>query len=460
MAGLLDQLGLGGLDERFRKFSTDPLGMASLGLLLQPRKRPIGTSGFDYALQGMQAATQNREAQAYAQRLEEETKARQQEQERQARVMQMLSAGAAPEERALMASMSPEEAMNYQDYKLKIQADQDKRIEAARIEEERKRQTGALSQFRIGLSGPERLAFDALPLEEQAKIAAQSAFPNAALGGNLPAGIQEFLYNQENPGYMAFRREMASLSPEAQAAAAFSRAYRSQEGQIQGEYKNRALAAEAERARLEGAETGKAQGQVLMAPQVAQSEASRQEQITAAQERAKASAESASKQGSVAAFNFLADEMIGTPSNPGIMYKVASGGPMNLYGKASNVFDTQDVNEFENIREQMSTQLRALFRIPGEGTLSDKEQAQYGLTLPSISFDKKINENAIRRLRQIIKLRTSGAAAPIGGAATPSPMGAQGASMMTTPSGAQVTTDMTNGGWTTLPNGVRVRRKQ
>lgn len=287
MAGLLDQLGLGGLDERFRKFSTDPLGMASLGLLLQPRKRPIGTSGFDYAVRGMEAAEANQQNQFYRQKAEEEMKARQQEQERQARVMQMLSAGATPEERALMASMSPDEFMNYQEYKLKIQADQDKRIEAARIEEERKRQTGALSQFRIGLSETERLAFDALPLEEQAKIAAQSAFPNAALGGNLPAGIQEFLYNQENPGYMAFRRKMASLSPEAQAAAAFSRAYRSQEGQIQGEYENRALAAEAERARLEGAETGKAQGQVLMAPQVAQAEASKQAQILAAQESEK-----------------------------------------------------------------------------------------------------------------------------------------------------------------------------
>lgn len=427
MASLLDQMGLGGLDERFQRFSTDPLGMASLGLLLQPRRRKEGTGGFEYAAKGMEAAARNREAQAYAQRLEEETKARQQEQERQARVMQILSAGATPEDRALMASMSPEEWTNYQKYRQDITQFQQRQIEAARIEEERKRQTGALSQFRIGLSGPERLAFDALPLEEQAKIAAQSAFPSAGLGGNLPAGVQEHLYNQQsNDEYLNFLRKRAALYPEAQAAAAFSRAYRSQEGQIQGEYENRALAAEAERARLEGAETGKAQGQVLMAPQVAQAEASRQEQITAAQERAKASAESASKQGSVAAFNFLADEMIGTPSNPGIMYKVASGGPMNVYGKASKVFDTQDVNEFENIREQMSTQLRALFRIPGEGTLSDKEQAQYGLTLPSISFDKKINENAIRRLRQIIKLRTSGAAAPIGGAATPSPMGAQG----------------------------------
>lgn len=189
MASLLDQLGLGGLDERFQRFSTNPLGMASLGLLLQPRRRPVGTSGFDYALQGMQTAAQNRQAQAYAQRLEEETKARQQEQERQARVMQMLSAGAAPEERALMASMSPEEWTNYQKYRMDIANDQQKRIEAARIEEERKRQTGALSQFRIGLSEPERLAFDALPLEEQAKIAAQSAFPSA---GDDTANIRDY----------------------------------------------------------------------------------------------------------------------------------------------------------------------------------------------------------------------------------------------------------------------------
>lgn len=189
MAGLLDRIGLGGLDERFQRFSTDPLGMASLGLLLQPRRRKEGTGGFEYALQGMQAAEANQQNQFYRQRAEEEMKARQQEQERQAKVMQMLSAGATPEDRALMASMSPEEFMNYQDYKLKIQADQQKRIEAARIEEERKRRTGALSQFRIDLSGPERLAFDALPLEEQAKIAAQSAFPSA---GDDTANIRDY----------------------------------------------------------------------------------------------------------------------------------------------------------------------------------------------------------------------------------------------------------------------------
>lgn len=428
MAGLLDQLGLGGLDERFQRFSTNPLGMASLGLLLQPRKRPIGTSGFDYAVRGMEAAEANQQNQFYRQKAEEEMKARQQEQERQAKVMQMLSAGATPEERALMASMSPDEFINFQKYRQDVTQFQQRQIEAARIEEERKRQTGALSQFRIDLSEPERLAFDALPLEEQAKIAAQSAFPSAEAD---TANIRDYnlAVKQGYPGtFVQYQQEMASIYPDARAAAAY---YQAQQSALGG-----------------------------AAPEVAQAEASRQEQITAAQERAKASAQAASKQGSVAAFNFLADEMIGTPSNPGIMYKVASGGPMNLYGKASKVFDTQDVNEFENIREQMSTQLRALFRIPGEGTLSDKEQAQYGLTLPSISFDKKINENAIRRLRQIIKLRTSEAAAPIGGAATPSPIGAQGASMMTTPSGTQVTTDMTNGGWTTLPNGVRVRRKQ
>lgn len=432
MAGLLDRIGLGGLDERFQRFSTNPIGMASLGLLLQPRRRKEGTGGFEYAAKGMEAAARNREAQAYAQRLEEETKARQQEQERQARVMQMLSAGATPEERALMASMSPDEWTNYQDYKLKIQADQQRRIEAARIEEERNRRTGALSQFRIGLSGPERLAFDALPLEEQAKIAAQSAFPSAEAD---TANIRDYNLAVEQ-GYSGTFMEFQQASraapspiystvPTAQGLQVFNQ----RTGRLEMVAPGVLPAAQdptlaGRKAELTAA--GTAKGQVSMAPQVAQAEASEQEQITAAQERAKASAESASKQGSVAAFNFLADEMIGTPSNPGIMYKVASGGPMNLYGKASKVFDTQDVNEFENIREQMSTQLRALFRIPGEGTLSDKEQAQYGLTLPSISFDKKINENAIRRLRQIIKLRTSGAAAPIGGAATPSPMGAQG----------------------------------
>lgn len=165
MAGLLDQLGLGGLDERFQRFSTNPLAMGSLGLLLQPRRRPVGSSGFDYALQGMQTAAQNRQTQAYAQRLEEETKARQQEQERQARVVQMLSAGATPEERALMASMSPEEWTNYQKYRMDIANDQQKRIEAQQAKAQQERQMQAAMEYINSLPEPQRSLAMADPMK-------------------------------------------------------------------------------------------------------------------------------------------------------------------------------------------------------------------------------------------------------------------------------------------------------
>lgn len=74
--GLLDTLGLSGLQQRAQQFSTNPLGMASLGLLLQPRRRKIGEGGFQAALQGMEAAAANRQAKAYEESLKRQDELR------------------------------------------------------------------------------------------------------------------------------------------------------------------------------------------------------------------------------------------------------------------------------------------------------------------------------------------------------------------------------------------------
>jgi len=81
-----------------------------------------------------------------------------------------------------------------------------------------------------------------------------------------------------------------------------------------------------------------------------------------------------------------------------IFPKINTGGPMGAVGKASKVFDSQDTMRFENLNQQLSTELRTVFRIPGEGTLSDREQAQYGLQLPSVNYDQATNEAIIKDL--------------------------------------------------------------
>jgi len=377
MASLLDQMGLGGLDERFQRFSTDPLGMASLGLLLQPRRRKEGTGGFEYAAKGMEAAARNREAQAYAQRLEEETKARQQEQERQARVMQILSAGATPEDRALMASMSPEEWTNYQKYRQDITQFQQRQIEAARIEEERKRQTGALSQFRIGLSGPERLAFDALPLEEQAKIAAQSAFPSAEAD---TANIRDYnlAVEQGYPGtFIQYQQEMASLYPDARAAAAY---YQAQQSALGG-----------------------------AAPEVAQAEAGKQAQITAAKAQSEAQAQ--------AQLDFPQIEATATQTinqverllnHPGFRAAVGAAGPEKIFGNIPLIGEGTQVQDFNlGLGQVKGGQfLEAIESLKGTGQITEVEGRTATQAISDMStaqseeaFIKSANEfiNIVRR---------------------------------------------------------------
>jgi hypothetical protein len=98
------------------------------------------------------------------------------------------------------------------------------------------------------------------------------------------------------------------------------------------------------------------------------------------------------------------------------------GGPLGVAGAAGKLFDYGDNRLFESRREQLSTELRTVFRIPGEGTLSDQEQRQYGLQLPSIYNPPEVNEQIMKDLEGRVKLRTeTPVGAPNAPAAAPAP---------------------------------------
>lgn len=122
-------------------------------------------------------------------------------------------------------------------------------------------------------------------------------------------------------------------------------------------------------------------------------------------QKVKEEAERRAKAPAIQSFNMLADEMVGTEKNPGAIDRVTTGGPLGAYGFLSRGLDPSDVQNFESIVSTMSTQLRSILRIPGEGTLTDQEQRQYGLTLPSISNSPDVNKAIINRLKAILKTR-------------------------------------------------------
>lgn len=92
-----------------------------------------------------------------------------------------------------------------------------------------------------------------------------------------------------------------------------------------------------------------------------------------------------------------------------------TGGAMGLRGLVGGVFDYQDASRFDNLAQQLSTELRTVFRIPGEGTLSDREQAQYGLQLPSRRFSPPVNRAILQDLITRAEMRVGAEpAAPAG----------------------------------------------
>lgn len=100
-----------------------------------------------------------------------------------------------------------------------------------------------------------------------------------------------------------------------------------------------------------------------------------------------------------------------------MLTQTPTGGPMGAMGVVGGVFDYQDAARFDNLREQLSTELRTVFRIPGEGTLSDREQAQYGLQLPDRKYSPPVNEAILRDVRNRASIRITGDRAPQGSAA-------------------------------------------
>lgn len=85
--------------------------------------------------------------------------------------------------------------------------------------------------------------------------------------------------------------------------------------------------------------------------------------------------------------------------------KTPTGGVLGTRGMASRGLDYQNVRQFENRKQQLSTELRTVFRIPGEGTLTDQEQAQYGIQLPDIKNDQAINEQILTELEARVNAR-------------------------------------------------------
>lgn len=111
--------------------------------------------------------------------------------------------------------------------------------------------------------------------------------------------------------------------------------------------------------------------------------------------------------------DYVVNQFKGTPDQPGPLENTMQGGPLGVKGLLGKVFDSQDSKRFDNLKEQMSTELRTLFRIPGEGTLSDKEQAQYGIQLPQVTNSKENNEAIIKDIQARIAARLDTGANPL-----------------------------------------------
>lgn len=106
------------------------------------------------------------------------------------------------------------------------------------------------------------------------------------------------------------------------------------------------------------------------------------------------------------ALSNMRDSLIGTPQ----------GGLFGVRGKIGTVTDKTQSDTFDSRIQQLSTELRTVFRIPGEGTLSDQEQRQYGVQLPSRDFNPETNAQILKDLEQRVAARIE---TPIGSGPTP-----------------------------------------
>jgi hypothetical protein len=85
--------------------------------------------------------------------------------------------------------------------------------------------------------------------------------------------------------------------------------------------------------------------------------------------------------------------------------KTSTGGPLGAKGRAGAVTEYQAQRQFEQRKQQLSTEIRTVFRIPGEGTLTDQEQKQYGIQLPDVLNDPEINGQIMTELEARVMAR-------------------------------------------------------
>lgn len=126
--------------------------------------------------------------------------------------------------------------------------------------------------------------------------------------------------------------------------------------------------------------------------------------------RGKAEGEASGGQDAKAPAKASMDYVIGQFRNQ--LLAAPQGGLFGYKGKAGTVTSKADTERFDNLREQLSTELRTAFRIPGEGTLSDAEQKQYGIQLPSTNYEPENNAKILDDIEARTGLRLS---TPVGG---------------------------------------------
>ena len=92
----------------------------------------------------------------------------------------------------------------------------------------------------------------------------------------------------------------------------------------------------------------------------------------------------------------------------GLIDQTASGGLFGYKGVLTS--GTQEAKKFDNLREQLSGEMRKVFRIAGEGTLTDADQRQLGIQLPSRDYDAQTNKDIMAN----IAMRVQNAVFPLG----------------------------------------------
>jgi hypothetical protein len=102
----------------------------------------------------------------------------------------------------------------------------------------------------------------------------------------------------------------------------------------------------------------------------------------------------------------------------GLIDKTASGGLFGYKGVFTS--GTQEAKKFDNLREQLSGEMRKVFRIAGEGTLTDADQKQLGIQLPSRDYDAQTNKDIMAN----IAMRVQNAVFPLGESGNQPPVGA------------------------------------